>query len=100
MMQLSAKPESEIEIERKLMNISEKIMHFKGVESSDIDRKIVDCLLNKIDVKPTGERTASIRFYINSGEEKSLLYDRDLLSCSGNIFKKMIEAQERQMAGK
>lgn len=93
MMQLSAKPESEIEIERKLMNISEKIMHFKGVESSDIDRKIVDCLLNKIDVKPTGERTASIRFYINSGEEKSLLYDRDLLSCSGNIFKIMLPEQ-------
>jgi len=82
------------------MSISKKIKEFKWIEKSDIDRKVVEYLLDRIDVLPTGERTASIKFVINSGEERSLVYDKDSLSCSEHIFKKMIEAQEKQMAGK
>ncbi len=98
--EISIKPESESEIEQKLMSISKKIKEFKGIEKADIDRKVVEYLLDRIDVLPTGERTASIKFYINTGEERSLVYDKDSMSCSDHIFKKMIEAQEKQMAGK
>lgn len=98
--EISIKPDSESAIEQKLMSISKKIKEFKGIEKTDIDRKVVEYLLDRIDVLPTGERTVSIKFYINTGEERSLVYDKDSMGCSEHIFKKMIEAQEKQMAGK
>lgn len=91
--EISIKPESESAIEQKLMSISKKIKEFKGIEKADIDRKVVEYLLDRIDVLPTGERTASIKFYINTGEERSLVYDKDSMGCSDNIFKIMLPEQ-------
>ena len=91
--EISIKPDSESAIEQKLMSISKKIKEFKGIEKTDIDRKVVEYLLDRIDVLPTGERTASIKFYINTGEERSLVYDKDSMGCSEHIFKIMLPEQ-------
>ena len=105
--EMAKKSDEEVKIEDKIKTISQKLRELSGINPDDITRKIVENLINKIVVRPTGKRKANIKIYINDGSECDAIYgsytscsEGKMASCSDNMIKKMIEAQERQMAGK
>lgn len=92
--------------EKRLARIAEKIKEFSGIKESDINRKVVEILIDKITVNPIGERTAKIKFFLNGLGERELCYAStkngalktnfstvEKTSCSEHIFLKMFPEQ-------
>lgn len=98
--ELSKPPESLDSIHSKLNKIALLIKQHEKITADDITRTVVTELFEKIVIKPTGEKKASVKLYLKNDNIYSVEFDRNNKSCSDNIVKKMIEAQERQMAGK
>ena len=99
--ELEKHQQSTEDIEKHLSCIAEKIKVFAGITEKDINRKIVEILIDKITVKPVGERIAKIKFYINGLGEQELSYApkktsyiiRNELSCSDHMSLKMLPEQ-------
>ena len=73
---------------------------FSGVKSEDLDNKIVDELIDKIVITPQDTDYASVEFYLKTSEKVHKTYDRKAVLRNDNLLKKMIEEQEKKMAGK
>ena len=87
---------SDDELEENLVHIKDVILSYNNIIPDDISKNIVDNLIDKIIVTPTKNMEAKVEFYLKNGKREISEYKK---SCSVNIFKKMIEAQERQMSG-
>ncbi|MGN0484022.1 MAG: recombinase family protein [Lachnospiraceae bacterium] len=87
------------DVKAHLNFIAEQIKQYTTLEEKDITKSVVSELIERIDVKPVGERKAHITFVLKNGQISEKTYENQVC-CSGNTLKKMIEAQERQMAGK
>ena len=113
--ELAKKPDTEDDALKRIEGIKDLLKEFQGLKPSDISRQIVEILIDRIEVYPTGGQSAQIKFFLkNDGfvscseymiqkgknTEKRIETGEILMSCSGHMFKKMIEAQEKQMAGK
>ena len=85
------------DLETKLRRISKELERYKGVKADDIELSIIHNLIEKIIVYPIdfASKKAKLEVHLKNGETQELQYGR-----SGNIMKKMIEAQEKKMAGK
>ena len=97
--EISQKSCDEGQVEVHLRRLSNVIKKYDRINEDDITRPVLDELIDKIYVIPAGDHKAQIEFVLNNGERASGCYDR-VMHCSGNIVKKMIEQQEKQMAGK
>lgn len=98
--ELSQTSNDEDNQEKRLKNIANTIKSYSNITPNDINKMIIENLIDYILVKPISFGEANIHLYLKNGEEQSKFYGQKSLSCSDNTFKKMIEAQERQMAGK
>ena len=96
---LQKKPDDAQSVSKKLNSIAEMIKRFGGVSYEDVDRNLVDNMLEKIVISPTDVRKANIEFFLKNGGLQKAFYGNSE-GCSDDMVKKMIEAQEKQMAGK
>lgn len=85
------------EMESRIRKISSELLRLRGISGSDIDRAVIQSIIKKILVKPNGERRADLKIILKDGSEATETYENTVCR-SGNMFKKMIEAQERQMS--
>lgn len=96
--ELSSQSNEEEDIDTRLKRVASSIRNYADIQIHDITRSIILELFDKITIKPTGERKATFTFYLNNGETVKTPYNHEV--CSDDIFKKMIEEQEKKMAGK
>lgn len=106
-------------IEFRLKKIQKILDKYKEISASEIDGTVIQELIERIEVIPIEERKAKLNIVLKTGEsvneftyyserkkrkdkneDKQIKSSNSSLSCSENTFKKMIEEQERQMAGK
>ncbi len=90
---LSEKPEAVDSVQKKLNAVSNKIRQFSGIDETDINRKIVENLIDKIMITPTENKKATLNFYVNHGENRTFFYDENKKGCPDNIFLKMFPRQ-------
>ena len=76
----------------------------KNIEFTEVNATMIDKLFDKIVAKPVSETEMELTFVLNDGTTVCSNYRskqaQSVGGHSGNTFKKMIEAQERQMSGK
>ena len=60
----------------------------------------MDELIDKIVITPQDTDYASVEFYLKTSEKVHKTYDRKAVLRNDNLLKKMIEEQEKKMAGK
>ena len=89
-----------VPIENQIRAIAHSVKQLDGIGPDDITKTVVDSFLKKIVVNPIGEKEAKLVFYLKDGitTEMSFVSGKSM-RCSVNLFKKMIEQQERQMSG-
>nr|WP_303181779.1 recombinase family protein [Lachnoclostridium phocaeense] len=92
--------------------IHQHVNEIKSVQPNNIDQKVIDTLFDRIYAKKIDEGKMHLTFIMNIGADIEEVYNRNKLKkgpsderpksmCrSDTIVKKMIEQQERQMAGK
>lgn len=69
----------------KLKSIEETLKKYSGVDAQLLNKKIIDELIEKITVLPTGESEAKVTFYLKSDEKVQKEYIKSSCS-SGNII--------------
>lgn len=67
-------------IEFRIKKIQKELEKYKGISPEEIDGTIIQKLIERIVVHPTGERKAKIDIILSTGEEKECF-----LGCSGNM---------------
>lgn len=85
------------EMESRIRKISSELLSLRGISGSDVDRAVIQSIIEKILVKPDGDHRADLKIILKDGSEATETYEKRVCR-SGNMFKKMIEAQERQMS--
>ena len=68
-------------IEFRLKRIQKELEMYKGISPDEIDNSIIENLIEKILVKPIGDKKARLEIILRTGEEKEWF-----LSCSGNTI--------------
>lgn len=91
--ELSKTPDSSDGIKDRLTHISSIIRSYSGIEADDINRSIVESLVDNIQVLPIGEHEARIEFFLRNGEQKSRFYHKNAVCRSGNVFNIMLSEQ-------
>lgn len=97
---LSIRPDENCErneMESRIRKISSELLSLRGISGSDVDRAVIQSIIEKILVKPDGDHRADLKIILKDGSEATETYEKRVCR-SGNMFKKMIEAQERQMS--
>lgn len=79
-------------VEEKIKNITCALSKYSGVTPSLLNRKIVEEIIDKITILPTGDKEAKVTFYLNDGENFKAEYSKNLGS-SSNIMLKMLPEQ-------
>ena len=82
-------------IEFRIKQIQKTLEKYRGISPESIDGTIIQELIERIVVHPIGERKAKLDIVMKTGNSVEEYY-----GCSGIMLKKMIEQQEKQMAGK
>lgn len=92
------------DIDKILNEISRTFAEMKNIDYKEVNRRMVDTLFEKIIAKPIDKTHMELFFVLRNGNCHSTKYpvqkSDKIMWDSGNMIKKMIEAQERQMAGK
>lgn len=87
-----------------LRSVKKVFSEMQNIEFSEVNAAMIDKLFDKIIAKPVSDTEMELTFVLNDGTTAySKYYSKQIQSLgghSGNTFKKMIEAQERQMSGK
>ena len=87
-----------------LKAVKKVFSEMKNIEFTEVNATMIDKLFDKIIAKPVSETEMELTFVLNDGTTSySSYYSKQAQSVgghSGYTFKKMIEAQERQMSGK
>ena len=91
---------SNMERIRKVLRDAER-----DCQNGEITKEFIDTFIDKIFATPEGDGTMRLDIKIFTGEScekylQKLKRRANFEGCTGHTFKKMIEAQERQMAGK
>ena len=97
---LSKTPDKKYEIQDNINQMLSIIRQYSDICANDITRSIIDNMIEYILVTPLSKQEAKIEFYLQNGDMKPRIFNKNQMCRSDNIFKKMIEAQEKQMAGK
>ena len=103
---LQADPEKEIE--EMIADIKKHVDQLSHVTINDITKETINLLFDKIYAEPVDSKSMNLTFVLNLGYDVSKLYKKSRIkkskttdNCpSVNMLKKMIEQQEKQMAGK
>ncbi|MBQ4346891.1 MAG: recombinase family protein, partial [Firmicutes bacterium] len=88
-----------------ILRLKNNLKGFEQIRPEDLTQNVINLLIDKIYAEPVDERSMSLKIVLNTGESHRRLYEKvrksgDFSSVrSGHTFKKMIEAQEQQMAG-
>lgn len=91
--EFSKVPNSSDDIKNQLIHISSIIRSYSGIEPNDINRSIVENLIDNIQVSPIGGHEARIEFFLRNGEQKSKFYRKNSVCRSGNVFNIMLSEQ-------
>lgn len=87
-----------------LKKIKKVFSEMENIEFTEINATMIDKLFDKIIAKPISDTEMELTFVLNDGTTSYSNYNSKQVQSvgghSGNTLKKMIEAQERQMAGK
>lgn len=112
-----SKPQTDSgEIKIRLSHIADMVRNCANICADDITRIIIENMIDRILVTPTGEYKANIEFILNSGAEKLMLYTKKRklnvqnsegiheksleikesldLGCSDNVFLNMLSEQQ------
>lgn len=81
-------------IDAKIIQIQKNLESYKGISEEEIDGAVIQKLIDRIVVYPTGEKKASLTFFLNTGEHKEMLY-----GSSGHTFKNMISERNNLESG-
>ena len=74
-------------IESKIKEIVYLIKQLDGIKPEDITRPVIDSFLDKIIVNPTGEKEATLVFYLKDGITKKLPFEtKNKVRCSVYTF--------------
>lgn len=82
-------------IEFRIKQVQQELEKYKGISPDEIDGSIIQELIERIVIQPLGEKKAKLDIVLKTGKSVEKMY-----GCSGYTLKKMIEQQEKQMAGK
>ena len=87
-----------------LKAVQKTFKEMKDINPEEINAHMIDKLFDRIIATPVSDTEMDLVFVYNGGNTISRKYSREHAQSvgghSGNTFKKMIEAQERQMSGK
>ena len=99
--------DSEKELQNIISSIRKHVNKISKITSEDITKQNINLLFDKIYAKPIGNNTMNLTFVLNMGYDVGRIYSRHRKNRNGenmcrseNMLKKMIEQQEKQMAGK
>lgn len=74
-----AKPINTEDFSSQLDKVLTAIQEYKGIQADDINRKIIDRLIDKIVITPTDDKSATVEFYLKNGESMhGVLYSRSV----------------------
>lgn len=105
----AAEQEAQREGDRgKLEEIYRLKKNLKGLDAitaEDFTQGIINLFIDKIYAEPIDDRQMKLKIVLNTGDTKGRIYEKPLCGGkdgvrSGHTMKKMIEAQEKAMAGK
>lgn len=82
-------------VEFRIKQVQQELEKYKGISPDEIDGSIIQELIERIVIQPLGEKKAKLDIVLKTGKSVEKMY-----GCSGYTLKKMIEQQEKQMAGK
>lgn len=81
-------------IEFRIKRIQKELEKYKGISPEEIDGTFIQSAIDRIVVRPIGERKARLDIILSTGEEKE-----GFLGCSGNMFQTSEKQQKVSKTG-
>lgn len=90
----------------EIYRLKKNLKGMDAITAEDFTQSIINLFIDKIYAEPVDDRQMKLRIVLNTGDTKGRVYEKPLCGGgksgvrSGHTMKKMIEAQEKAMAGK